>query len=573
MQMRKALFYFLLLTISLVLISCESDSGNSNGYTIASMEDDPGIIYADSNDATYSEIRVVVEDESGNLVQGARVLFESDLGVVQAERFTDETGTAISRFFDEGETGTAHVMASIEGSGENGQQVSVEIREYPYYSIVHVTANPETIYADNGITSSEISVLVADHNGYTAINAMVYFQTDIGQIEQSALTDSMGVARAEFTDNFSLGTANITCYAGSSVGNIIVVIAPSPEIIELNLNIVSSEIQVNSVRSVAASAVNVIGTVPDGTPIEFSTELGFFQVSATDNTYLGKSTISITTNGTARAFYNSGTQSGSSLMTAAITDNGIILSDEETMNIIPGVPAQITIIPRNWDDIIQGTIGVGSFDNLYVWAYIYDSFGNPVSPDYVAIFSCDLGIIQTPIPVNEEGIAISTFSPGTQAGVSHITVELDNAIAETAITIIAGEARFIQFVDQEDVFIYINGVGGPPMVTLDVQLLDMYGNLDQVPHEVYFKFQERPEGSYPEGSNLNNDVYNLVDSTSTISYGGIASVTVCSGIEEGNIEIRAWFHNFGEYFYTIKSNIYVVNEMEHGAINKDSINK
>jgi hypothetical protein len=112
------------------------------------------------------------------------------------------------------------------------------------------------------------------------------------------------------------------------------------------------------------------------------------------------------------------------------------------------------------------------------------------------------------------------------------------------------------------------------MVTLDVQLLDMYGNLDQEPREVYFKFQERPEGTYPEGSNLNNEVYNLVDSTSTISAGGIASVTVCSGFQEGNIGIQAWFQNSdGEYIFTTKSNIYVVNEVESGLLNKDSINK
>ncbi|MDP8322470.1 MAG: hypothetical protein RAO94_08985 [Candidatus Stygibacter australis] len=564
MNLKKARVILLAVIIPAILLltGCDSREGDGINYDITSMTVSPNSLYADQEIITSAEVRVTVEDNQGFPAVGISVSFEADLGYIQGKVYTDDYGVALTSFNDNGLVGMAHINASVEG----GQVVrdSVEVLSNPHLSIVRITANPGTIYLDNGITSSEIEVLVQDQDGFAATNEDVYFRASIGNIISHVTTDSSGIASTSFWDAGIEGTCDIDAFVGVTDTTITVVIAPQPEVIDLALDVVSNEITINTVRTIDAFAVNVIGSVPNGTAITFETEFGFFQTSASDNTYLGKSVTTTTSNGSARAFLNAGTQAGTGVVSAEIVASvdslGIetILSDEETMTFMAGRPTQMTLIPKNENEELQSIIPVNSPEDLYVWAYVRDSFGNPVRNDYVVLFTSDLGTIMSPVPITDGGIAVATYSAGIQAGVAQITAIVDSATASTAITIISDDVNSIQFINQAQISIDVQGTGGVESAELAVNLFDMNGNMIDESVEVWFKFLVRPENNYPEGSNINTEVYNLSDSTSTISSNGMAVISVNSGTESGIIKIQAWCRNLeGQKISASKPNIIV----------------
>ncbi|MCF7911892.1 MAG: hypothetical protein K9M99_05155 [Candidatus Cloacimonetes bacterium] len=405
-------------------------------YNISSMTVNPHTLYADGNMMTHSEVSITVEDNNGFPTAGAPVIFAADLGYIQGKVYTDESGVAFTQFNENGIVGTAHISAWIEGY-ENIQVVrdSVEILPTPYLNIISITANPEVIFLDNGVTYSEIEVMVQDHNGMAAPDEDVYFRASIGNIISHVVTDVNGLAVSSFWDNGEAGIAEIDAFAGVTDTTICVTILDG-NVTELNLQVSSSDPIINEVMEVSASAANDSGLVPDGKEITFSTELGFFQISESDPTPEGQSITASTLNGIATVYLNAGTQSGTSLVTAEVIADaaGNTLTDTE----------EITI---HENDVSQLHFTSEPF----------------------TIMACD----------------DNTFFHG-----------------------------------------------------LVLELLDSNGNLILSPREVWYKFL-----THPEGSNIENIVYNLTDSTSVISNEGQAIVFLHSGTQTGAIAIQAWARN------------------------------
>jgi len=405
-------------------------------YNITSMTVNPHTLYADQNITTSASVRITVEDNQGFPAAGIPVSFKADLGIIQGKVYTDDFGVALTSFNDNGLVGMAHIDAYIEGNDTNQtMRDSVEILSNPHLKIVSISANPDTIFLDNGITSSEISVLVQDQDDIPAVDQDVYFSASIGNIISHVTTDNSGMASTTFWDNEVTGIAMIHVYVGTADTTINVTIIDS-DVIDINLDELPSESAINRVISVSASALNVIGAVPDGKEITFSTELSFFQVSEYDNTSLGTTTIASTLNGTASVYLNTGIQTGINQITVQITADqaGNVLTDSAEMEILP-------------DEV----------DHL--------SFTSPS----IEIAACD-----------------------------------DNSIFSE----------------------------------ICLELRDINENLVQQPCQVWYKFL-----SCPEGSNIENIVYNYTDSTSVISNEGEASVQVFSGTQTGIIVLQAWIRD------------------------------
>ncbi|HHE38299.1 MAG TPA: hypothetical protein ENL20_06975, partial [Candidatus Cloacimonetes bacterium] len=123
----------------------------------------PDSIYADDNDATYSEIDAYIVDDNGYPVESYSVSFQTDLGSVDGTAVTDITGIATAKYYDNGNLGIATIQASIE---DTTTSIQVRVIELPSYHIEWIDADPDTIYADNNITYSEISVLVKDEQNF-----------------------------------------------------------------------------------------------------------------------------------------------------------------------------------------------------------------------------------------------------------------------------------------------------------------------------------------------------------------------------------------------------------------------
>ncbi|MCF7920447.1 MAG: hypothetical protein K9N06_11105 [Candidatus Cloacimonetes bacterium] len=549
MKMKKAwiILFAIVIPALLLLSGCDSRTGNEVNYEITSINISPRLLYADNDSSTNSAITVTVEDSEGYPAVGVAVDFNTDLGYLQGKVFTSDTGVASTTYNDNGRVGIAHITASIN---ESNIVDSVEVKSNPHFTIDRVTISDTLIYADHGITSSSIEVLIKDQDGFAATGESVWFQADFGNIITHVSTDSSGIATTTFWDDGNYtGPVTISIFCGLAYTTRTITVANQPPVTELHLDVVSAEITINTVRTIEATALNVAGPVPNGTLITFQTVMGYFQTSQTDVTYLGKTVTISTSNGAARAFLNSGTQAGANTVTAVINvDNtGNTLEDSSVMSVLPGRPTQMSLIPRNEDGVPTTVTSVGSGENLYIWAYVRDNYGNPVTTDYVVSYTTTLGNILSPVSITEGGIAVSTFSAGINAGVAQITAEVDSAFATSAVTVMSDEVNSIQFVNQNQVSIDVQGTGGNESAELAVNLYDMNGNLIDYPVQVWFKFLERPEGAYPEGSNINNVVYNTVDnqpntvdSTYTMSSNGAAVVSVNSGTQSGIIKIEAW---------------------------------
>ena len=539
MKMKKAWVIFLAIIIPALLLvpGCDSRSGNEVDYEITSINITPRLLYADNANDTYSLITVTVEDNEGYPAAGVAVDLTTDLGHLQRKVFTSDAGVAETTYNDNGKVGIAHITAKVNQSIIID---SVSVQSSPHLDIIYVHDVSEIVnYADNGITFSTLEVKIVDEDGFGATDEEVWFQATLGNILTHVSTDSSGIARTDFWDLGTAGTAVISVYCGLADSTINIVIQDKPEVTGLELDIISNEIKINAVRTIEATATNVMGAVPDGTSITFDTERGYFQVSGTDNTYIAKTVTITTSNGVARAFLNSGQQAGTSRITAEI--DGPVLPVFKDLAILPGRPTQMTLVSRNDTLGVQTVIAVGSGETLNVWANVTDSYGNPVSSDDVVILETDLGNILSPVPITEmtpQGNAVSTFSAGVNAGVAQITASVDSAYASTTITVTSDEINSIQFINQEQVSIDIQGTGGDETAELAVNLFDMNGNLIDVPIWVYFKFEERPENNQGEGSNINNNVYNLADYDSTMSSNGVAVVSINSGIEAGIVAIK-----------------------------------
>ncbi|MBL7149826.1 MAG: fibronectin type III domain-containing protein [Candidatus Cloacimonetes bacterium] len=84
-----------------------------------------------------------------------------------------------------------------------------------------------------------------------------------------------------------------------------------------------------------------------------------------------------------------------------------------------------------------------------------------------------------------------------------------------------------------------------------VALKDSNGNNVQRIYDVWFKFLSKPEGT-----NINNSLYNTTDSISVQTIDGIASVTLYAGNESGTASLKIYTYNSNnEEISIIKSNI------------------
>jgi len=312
----------------------------------------------------------------------------------------------------------------------------------------------------------------------------------------------------------------------------------------LSLQINLHEIVVDEVIQVRALAISFSENVTDGSIITFTTDLGFFQTP--DGINLGNTTQTPTENEMATVYFNASSEVGIATITAYFYT--VSVSDEIIIH--PGTPRYMELRSLNEDGEEQYTIPVNSSEELTIEALVMDQYYNPVSSENVVFFETTLGTIQPMIsPTNNEGIAVTTFSPGISAGIAEISAVSDSAQSLTVITVTSDDVNSIQFVDSDNVYLDVQGVGGIESYELAVNLFDMTGNLIDDDRTVFFELLDAPQGT-----NING----FGNSDSTLSVNGQAAVTLYSGTASGIVEIKAYtYNNQGIEISAIKSNIVV----------------
>jgi len=98
---------------------------------------------------------------------------------------------------------------------------------YSEYHIAWINADPDTIFQDNNITYSTITVCLQDEFNLPVYGERVDFQSDIGGIIPYDFTDFNGIAETLFYDSNDLGTATITVWVdGDNLAEIQIEILP-----------------------------------------------------------------------------------------------------------------------------------------------------------------------------------------------------------------------------------------------------------------------------------------------------------------------------------------------------------
>jgi hypothetical protein len=106
----------------LLLTACDNRIVDPLNYTIADMTVNPNVIYSDSDETTFSTIKVMIKDDENYAVFGQIVHFRSDMGFLQpAEAATDSSGIATVKFHDNGAFGAATIDAIIGSVSETRQ--------------------------------------------------------------------------------------------------------------------------------------------------------------------------------------------------------------------------------------------------------------------------------------------------------------------------------------------------------------------------------------------------------------------------------------------------------------------
>ncbi len=446
--------------------------------------------------------------------------------------------------------------------------------------ITKIVASPDTIYADNNITFSEVSVTIKDGEGFGVPSQIVNFRTDLGRVLANVATDSTGVATTTFWDDGDVGLATITAvvrnYSTTVTDSIIsadttqvqVAIVDVPPIDSVVLNFLSPAnpypMNVMQTTEINASATNVLGSpVPNNTLITFTCTKGRFVDSG--GNILGVSIVSQTVNGRAYANYNAGalatTTPGveNAFVTASIGD----VSSEREVIIRPGSPFTIglqSFVQIDGEMVEQDSSYVSSPNHIFMRATLNDMHGNPCQNKPVR-FETNLGtFINTTQAVTyntqDNGEAQVRFTPGLSAGAATIKAFANNDTLQTQLIfyISSDEVYSISFTQEGQIDLNVANTGGVESAILRVRLKDINGNLIDLPNEVYFRIVNT---NPPAGANL-NDVA-VTDSVLVTSNGGEAQVSVNSGTESGILIIRAsWLNEDGtRWVRATKANIVI----------------
>jgi hypothetical protein len=200
--------------------------------TVVSVVATPASMQANGTDT--SQITVRVTDKVGSPIAGTTVDLAVNLGTLTSVKgTTDATGTAKTTFTAGTVSGTATLVATANGA--TGLTTITLTSGQPQNTALTILAPNVIMPATNGLPSpagvSPTAMVVArvtDKYGNPVVNGTpVFFHTDIGQVDGSALTTN-GAAQAtlvsaSFTDatnkaTFRPGWASVTAYANGPNG-------------------------------------------------------------------------------------------------------------------------------------------------------------------------------------------------------------------------------------------------------------------------------------------------------------------------------------------------------------------
>lgn len=434
--------------------------------------------------------------------------------------------------------------------------------------ITSMSASPDTIYADNGISFSTLSATVKDGNNLGVPDQHVTFKTTLGRIIANVTTNNQGIAQTTFWDEGATGIASIKAIAkyyhedypdfliSADSSNVMVTIAAVPPVSSIALEMPTTQnpyqMTVMQPVTIRARVKNIMGgDAADNTLVTFSSTIGYFINSK--GIHKGNSIVVPTINGRATVSFNAGTTPGSGVFTAAVAN----ITSSRNIVVSVGKPAIMVLrsfIEIDGQLVEADTISVNSPNIIWMQADIKDKYNNVV-PSQAIKFRTTLGTFinaTSEITTNTDfnGMARVRYTPGLNAGTVIITASANSDSLKTKLlfNIKSTELRSIRFVDAGQIDLNVINTGGIESAIVKVKLYDFNGNLITVPKNVSFKIMN---ANPPNGVNLNGQP--VMEEVVILSNNGEAQVTLYSGTQSGIVIIRARCFENGNYITASKS--------------------
>jgi len=310
---------------------------------------------------------------------------------VYAEPFTIETSSLVKAVaFKKGwnQSAIASAFYEIYYSGWD------EITE-----ITRIIAEPDTIYADNGISYSTISVTVKDFENFAVPGHNVMFKTSLGNIISSATTDDYGIARTTFRAESVTGVATIWAIirnyhpdhpdllVSGDTASVCVTIQEAPQVVptvhsiqflqtdEIHMNVLNTSFNDHAALRVKLLDENQnLVTTPQNVWFKIVSSNPPLGVNL-NNQPVSDSVMTVSENGYAQVYVYSGTVPGNLAVRASCTTTTDYITAIKTDIVIHvGPPHTINIFSSGYNTGIN--VGAGLW-RIIVGAQMSDIYGNP----------------------------------------------------------------------------------------------------------------------------------------------------------------------------------------------------
>jgi hypothetical protein len=494
-----------------------------------SVSASPANLFVSPGTIDSCTIRATVVDEFNVGVAGVPISFRTTtLGILSSDAgTTDNTGSKSVTFYsvpNEPE-GVATVWAEVSDLVDSttvtiNQSVGATGR-------IILSTDSYLIYADNGITTANLTALLQDADYQVIRNVEVIFTSDYGSVNSPVMTDSAGIANALFRDigftSYPDSTTIIAKYPTLNVSDTVrVMIAPALDVDFIQLNSATTSMQANGLDS---SRVDAIIYLENGTLAPQGTEVHFL-VEGESIGDISPTIATITEAGTATSWYRTGITVGIDTLYAVVQG---VYSNGVAMHLNPGPPSHVNL------SVDESTVSVNSTTPIEVTATVTDTTGNPVEDDEGVYFTASLGSIYPPQVPTLGGEAITELLPGTTAGQSWIKAQVGTAIDSILVTFTPIDPAYISL-SADYTAIAISPGGDTTFTPIHAHVKDASGNYVGNGIVVHFEIVNGFPGG---GVNINN--HGIEDST--VTSGGIASVVLNAGENPGPVQIRAWTYN------------------------------
>ncbi len=398
------------------------DFVSSSGAYILELYASPDAIRADGT--SFAVITARLLDEGRHPVEGASVSFDTDLGSIDRSATTDEDGLATANLHSGTQVGIATVTASF---GDQVKTVQVAFTSYaeptPYR--LDLTASPATIPAD-GNSKSQVTATVLNSRNNPMEGLMVEFETTLGRIAASGVTDSEGQVKTALTSERTAGTATVTARVGSLTETALVSMVSLDDFYNIDIKAAPTAIFADGGNS--TSQISATLTTSGGNPVE-----GALLCFTTTTTTVGskiKGSALTDSMGTATAVLSSSSTPGTVTVRASFTTT---FYAETVVQMLPLDAPVFTIEVSSNRPQVQ-VKGTGGIETALITAMAYDVLGNP-SPD-----GTDVTFTIIEAPGTDESLADAGFGPVTAATVNGAATVSFRAGTSSGTVVIRAEA-------------------------------------------------------------------------------------------------------------------------------------